>query len=167
MCGTFGKPLGTAIITLVLVWFTAAQGAAAEDRHEGYYYPTPNSEETYQARVNTQPEASRETRIAFVTAVTNRMAELPYPPQGAVFAKGTHGEKLIIVSLVDGRMDTIYRIRAVLANLTAATRGLVEFKEMDPAQRYWYTFLDLCKMLGFEKVTVTDGRELAHRILIK
>jgi len=40
----------------------------------------------------------------------------------AIFAKETEAEKLIIVAPVDGRMDTIYRGRAVLANMTATAR---------------------------------------------
>ena len=82
-----------------------------------------------------------------------------------MFAKGTEAEKLIIVALVDGRIDTIYRARAVLANMTAAARMLPAFQEMGVQD--WFTFLDLAHMLGFKKITISDGRDFAHQLLIE
>ena len=166
MCTCITKVLATIVIGCLVLSVTSFE-AVAEDRHQGYYYPEPTTEEIYTARVKILPNTSRETRLEFVTSIVNHMASNPYPPQGAIFAKGERGEKLILVSLVDGRMDTLYRMRGILANLTAATRNISEFQQMDPAKRYWLTFLDYCKMMGFEKITVTDGRNLAHQIIIK
>jgi hypothetical protein len=119
----------------------------------------------YKARALTMPEASRRSRIAFVTGLTNRMLKNPYPPQFAIFAKGTEAEKLIIVSLNDNAYNTLYRMRGLLAILTAVARATPLFKEYE-VQTY-FTFFDLAKMLGFKIITVSDGRDFAHRIVIE
>ena len=143
----------------------AVTAAQAGDRHAGYYYPEPTSREVYEARSETLPNADRATRIGFVTGIAKHVSEQPYPPQAAMFAKGTEAEKLIIVALVDGRIDTIYRARAVLANMTAAARLLPAFQDLD-VQAY-FTFFDLAKMLGFEKITITDGRDFAYQVILE
>lgn len=132
------------------------------DRHAEYYYPTPQSEETYKARARTLDESGRRSRIAFVTGLTNRMLENPYPPEFAIFAKGTEAQKLIIVAVKEDSYNTLFRMRALLATLTAVARVTPLFKE--GAVQDFFTFFDLCKMLGFERITVSDGRDFAHRI---
>ena len=72
-------------LTLVPGITTAQEGI---DRHEGYYYPETKSEETYVARAVTLPQASRQSRIGFVTGMTAQQLRAPYPPQFAIFAKG-------------------------------------------------------------------------------
>ncbi|MDH3700147.1 MAG: molybdopterin-guanine dinucleotide biosynthesis protein A [Alphaproteobacteria bacterium] len=140
--------------------------AEAADRHAGYYYPKPDSKETYTARASQLPEASRRSRIAFVTHVTNEMiSKNPYPPQYAMFSKGAEAEKMIIVGLYGDSFNTRYRMRALLAMLTAVARGTPLFKE-ERVEDY-FTFLDLCKMLGFKQLTVSDGRKFAHQIKIE
>jgi len=140
--------------------------AQADDRHADYYYPAPQSSETYVARATVLPEASRRSRIAFVTHVMNEMIRKnPYPPQYAIFAKGDEAEKMIIVGIAGDSYDTIYRMRALLAMLTAVARTTPLFKE-ERVEDY-FTYLDLCKMLGFELLTVSDGRKFAHQIKIE
>lgn len=140
-------------------------GAMANDRHEGYYYPELTSSEVYQARAFTLPDASRKSRIAFVTGITNEQNKAPYPPQAAIFAKGSNAEKLIIVALEDGRIDTIYRARAIFAQMTAVSRLLPVFSELGVED--YYTFFDLAKMLGFTQITISNGRDFAHQVEIK
>ena len=142
-----------------------ATGAQAGDRHAGYYYPEPATREVYEARSELLPEASRATRIGFVTGIAKQISERPFPPQAVMFAKGTEAEKLIIVALVDGRIDTLYRARAVLANMTAAARLLPAFHEMGVQD--WFTFLDLVHMLGFKQITISNGRDFAHQLMIE
>lgn len=156
------KWLGAALAAAFLVVPTAAW---AGDRHAGYYYPEPASTETYKARARTLVGADRTQRIAFVTGVTLKQRERPHPPVLAIFAKGEEAEKLIIVGLVDGRLDTIYRTRAVLAMMTATARATPIFQEYQVEEIF--TFLDLCKMLGFSQVTIGDGKDFAHQILIE
>lgn len=151
-------------LTLFLA-VTVSLPAAAEDRHAGYYYPEPGSREVYEARADTLPQADRTMRVAFVTGITNQQFGEPYPPPAAMFAKGSEAEKLIIVALDDGRIDTLYRARALFANLTAAARLLPLFAEMGVQDSF--TFFDLAKLLGFEQITISNGRDFAHQVTIK
>ena len=152
---------GALLVTLFL-----ATSGHAEDRHAGYYYPVPATEEAYRSRVRTLPEASRNARVSFVTNITNGMiSNNPYPPEFVIFSKGARQEKLIIVALRDDAYNTIYRIRALLAQLTAVARRTRIFQEqMKPDH---LTFLDLLNMMGFEQLTVSDGKNFAHQILIR
>lgn len=152
-------------VALLVTLFLAVPGYA-EDRHAGYYYPVPATEETYRARARTLTEASRHTRVSFVTNISNGMlSNNPYPPQFAMFVKGARKEKLIIVGLRDDSYNTIYRVRALLAQLTAVSRTTRVFQEqMKPDH---LTFLDLLNMMGFEQLTVSDGKDFAHQILIR
>lgn len=136
-----------------------------EDNHAGYYYPTPQTTETYEARVQTLPESDRSRRIGFVTGVTKQLLSQHFDPGFAMFAKGDDADKLIIVALESGRFDTMYRARALLANLTAIARMTSFFQQYTLADQA--TFLDLLKLLGFKQVTVSDGASFAHQITIK
>lgn len=153
------------VAAILLLALLAGATAWAEDRHSGYYYPEPGTTEVYEARAGTLPQAGRTLRIAFVTGITNQNAAHPYPPQAVIFAKGDEAQKLIIVALVDGRIDTLFRARAIFANMTAAARVLPAFQEMGVQDHF--TFFDLAKMLGFEQITISNGRDFAHQVLIK
>lgn len=162
-------------ILLAIIWVGLAampQGWAEEarkgkyDRHEGYYYPPlQNPPEIYKARATTLPEANRKRRLAFVTALTNQMMQNPYPPPFAMFAKGDDAEKLIIVSLYDNAYNTIYRGRGLLAMLTSAARLTPIFRKYQVEDIF--TFFDLLKLQGFERVTVSDGKEFSHQVRFK
>jgi hypothetical protein len=162
-----GETMFRALILVAVVlsagsWVTPT---AAEDRHAGYYYPEPVTHETYIARAQTLPGASRNTRLAFVTGVVAQQGELPYPAQTAMFAKGVDAQKLIIVGLEENRMNTIYRARAVLAMLTAVARTTEIFQQFQVESEF--TFLDLCKMLGFDQLTISDGKTFSHQFAIQ
>ena len=149
-----------------LVAMASLSGAAqAQDRHSGYYYPEPTSSETYKARAFTLPDTSRKSRIAFVTGITSEQNKAPYPPTAAIFAKGSEAEKLIIVALDDGRIDTVFRARAIFAQMTAVARLLPVFSELGVED--YFTFFDLAKMLGFQQITISNGRDFAHQVLIE
>lgn len=152
---------------LILAAFASSAGAqtAGYDRHQGYYYPAPQTVETYVARVPELPEAERRRRIAFVIGVTGQAMRSPFPPQYAIFAKGDEAEKMIIVGLSDDRYNTIYRMRALLAMLTSMARTTPVFR--DTAVSEDLTFLDMLKMMGFRRLTITDGATIAHQINIK
>ena len=163
-----GRILAALLMLLVCPGPAAAQDdppEAIQDRHVGYYYPVPSSHEVYTARGQTIREAGRGLRVGFVTGVSKQMAERPYAPTFAVFAKGSEAEKLIIVALTDGPLDTIYRARAVFADLTAMARLLPIFREFGVQDRF--TFFDLAKIMGFSRITVSDGRAFAHQITIE
>ena len=154
------------IPVILALTLAAGTAATADDRHADYYYPTPQSKEAYVARASVLPEASRRSRIAFVTHVMNQMIRKnPYPPQYAIFAKGEQAEKMIIVGIAGESYNTLYRMRALLAMLTAVARTTPLFKE-EQVEDY-FTYLDLCKMLGFKLLTVSDGKDFAHQIRIE
>lgn len=153
--------LAAVVITLLAATvFTGA--ASADDRHVGYYYPDPDVVEKYEARAPLLDGNDRGRRLAFVSGIIAEIAAQPYPPTYSIFAKGTDAEKLIIVAVRDGFYDTLYRSRALLAAMTSLSRATPLFQDLDPDQHY--TFFDLCYMLGFKQLTVTNGREFAHQI---
>ncbi len=154
-----------AVLALAAGLISAPGGARADDRHVGYYYPFPASTELYQSQAKELPGISRNTRIGFVTGLAAQQAERPYPAPTAIFAKGSDAEKLIIVSLTDGRLNSIYRARAALALLTASARTTEIFQKFQVETIF--TFIDLCKMLGFKQLTISDGVNFAHQFTIK
>lgn len=143
-----------------------AQPAGAADRHAGYYYPEPESQETYHARAQVQPDSSRATRIGFATELSNQMMKSnPYPPPFHIFAKGDQAEKMIIVATGPNMYDTLYRMRGLLAALTANARSTPFFQ--DHGVEDYFTFFDLARLLGFERITVSDGDKWAHQIFLE
>ena len=144
----------------------AARPAQAEDkdRHAGYYYPAATVSESYDAEATMLTGANRTRRVGFVTILVNKQLSAAYAPPFMMFVKGAEGEKLIIVGMGD-YLANIYQARGLLAQLTAQARTTEIFKEVDPDNRL--TFLDLLKMLGFEQVTVSDGKSFTLQIAIK
>lgn len=140
--------------------------ASDGDRYIGYYYPAPAETEDYGPRVQTMPEASERTRVAFVTGLSNQMLRNAYPPAFILFAKGDGSRKLIMTGLDDQHFATLYRMRAWLAGLTATARSTPVFSEIGAPPEH-LTFLDLLKLLGFEDLVISDGRTLAHRIRLR
>lgn len=149
-------------------WLLAAPmqpaGAQDKDRHAGYYYPPVTVSETFEADATTLSDANRVRRIGFITIIVNKALTASYPPPYTMFVKGAEGEKLIIVGMGD-YLANVYQARGLLAQLTAQARTTEVFKEVDPENRL--TFLDLLKMLGFEQVTVSDGKNYTLQIAIK
>jgi len=152
--------LGTITVAVMGPW----SSVQASDHHVGYYYPHPASTEIYESRAQQLPGVKRNTRIGFVTGLAAQQAERPFPIQTAIFAKGAEAEKLIIVSLTDGRINSLYRARAVLALLTATARTTEIFQKFQVETVF--TFLDLCKMLGFKQLTISDGVTFSHQVKI-
>lgn len=140
----------------------AAPPASAQDRHAGYYFPHPQSTEVYYPRATPFPESDRERRLGFVTGISQSQFRAPYPLTHVMFAKGTEAEKLIIVAMQDGFLDTIYRARALLAALTAEARTTPVFADLNVETSY--TFFDLAVLLGFKQITISNGKNFAHRI---
>lgn len=152
------------LAVVVLAQAACIQPARAEDRHEGYYFPTVGSSEVYEARVPKAPDSDRRRRLGFVAGITKQLSELPYPPPYAVFAKGDEAEKMIVVGYGGGQLDTVYRARALFATLTSLLRigPLFQGTPIDDQA----TFFDLAKLLGFDQITVSDGATYAHRITL-
>jgi hypothetical protein len=153
-------PVGALGLALAL-----ASPCRADDRHVGYYYPEPEVIETYPARGETLPDSDRTRRIGFVVELTRQMLDKPYPPEFVVFAKGDDAEKLLIVALKDGVIDTLYRARALLAMLTSVARATPLFREVGVAD--YFTFFDLLDMMGFRQLTISDGDGFAHQVVFE
>jgi hypothetical protein len=141
---------------------TASTG---EDRYSGYYYPKPTSTETFTSQLQGIAGVDRAQRIQFVTVVSQGTLQSNYRVPYAVFAKGDKADHLIIVGLQSGELNTIYRVRALLSNMTTMSRTSPFFQEHTVAEDA--TFFDLLKLLGFADVTVTDGDKIAHQVTIK
>lgn len=154
-----------AVAAALLGALALASPVRADDRHAGYYYPPPQTIETYQPRGETLPDSDHVRRIGFVVALTRQMLDKPYPPEFVVFAKGEAAEKLLIVALKDDVIDTIYRARALLAMLTAVARATPLFQESGVAD--YFTFFDLLHMMGFRQLTISDGDGFAHQVLFQ
>ncbi len=163
MAKTCGFQFGCFV--LLLLCMNSNSVSAKEDRHAGYYYPKPNSQEVYTARAATLANASRKRRIVFVTELVNQMMSNPYPPPFAIYAKGLEAEKMIIAGLYDNSYNTLYRMRGLLALLSARARSTPIFHEYQVEDLF--TYLDLLKLLGFKQLTVTDGDQFAHQINIE
>ena len=147
----------------------AAKPAAAtsngEDRYVGYYYPKPTSTEVFESSMQTIQGAERAQRIQFVTVVSQGTIQAAYRVPYAVFAKGEKADRMIIVGMQQGELNTVYRMRALLANMTTMSRLSPFFQERTVAEDA--TFFDLLKLLGFKELTITDGEKVTHQVTIK
>ena len=139
--------------------------AAGEDRYIGYYYPKPTSTEIFESTMQTIARSTGPQRIQFVTVVSQGTIQSAYRVPYAVFAKGEKADKLIIVGLQQGELNTIYRMRALLANMTTMSRLSPFFQERTVAEDA--TFFDLLKLLGFRELTITDGEKTTLQVTIK
>lgn len=156
------EPLALALAALAL-WAAAPSSAWAQERHAEYYYPTPTVER-YVSRAQTAPNANREVRIQFINSLTAEQMSRPYSPEYAIFVKGSEAEKMIIVALNDGAISNLYQARALLAQLTAIARNSALFEELGVEDLF--TFFDLAKLLGFRRITISDGQNYAHQVLL-
>ena len=145
------------LVPLVLLSFEAA----AENHHVDYYYPPHPEPETFVARADVLPDMNRGVRVGFITGITQRQLERPVQPALVMFAKGWEADKLIVVSLQDGYVDTLFRARAFFAMLTASARTLPIFEEMGVQEDF--TFFDLARMLGFKQITWSNGVDQSYQ----
>lgn len=136
-----------------------------DDSHAGYYYPDLSSREIYGPRVSTMPDATRASRIGFVTGLTQQQLSKTYPPPFALYAKGGEADKMIIVSLGDHGFRSLFQARGILAQLTAVARSTTLFRDLQVEDSF--TFFDLAKMLGFKQITVSDGETFAHQVVLE
>lgn len=160
------------VLTLASVYHSAAQDrpppfqvTPGEDNHAGYYYPELTSNEIYGSRAKPLADATRASRVGFVTGLTQQQLAKPYPPNFAVFAKGQNAEKLIIISLGDQGFRSLYQARGLLAQLTAVARSTYVLRELQVEDTY--TFFDLIRLLGFAQITISDGETFSHQVLLQ
>src|SRR5262249_21611805 len=111
----------------------AADGAG-DDRYVGYYYPKPTSTETFESKLKTIDRVDRAQRVQFVTVVSQGTIQSAYRVPYAVFAKGEKADRMIIVGMQQGELNTVYRMRALLANMTTMSRLSPFFQERTVAE---------------------------------
>ena len=153
-------------MALAAALLAAGIGAArAEDRHAGYYYPQQVTTEEYVARAKALPVYDRKARIEFTNQLMLQVLGKPYPPQFVLYAKGEQAEKAILVAINGDFAGTLYRMRGFLALMTTLSRQTELFKEFKVDDLF--TFFDQLRMLGFEQLTVSDGKDFAHQITFR
>ncbi|MEM1314597.1 MAG: hypothetical protein AAGI51_08595, partial [Pseudomonadota bacterium] len=94
-----------------------APAPAAADKQEGYYYPPITSEEEFDRSIMVGPVATKDAREAFVTLINSAQTAAPDAPAFSLFAKGSTSRRLIMVGLDDQLFKTLFRARAVMAQL--------------------------------------------------
>ena len=139
-----------------------ASPLAAEERYEGYYYPEISSSETFERVISDAPPASRGVRVDFVTNLTIAQLAAPESPRFVFFAKGSEAETLVVVALDDEVFRTLYRARAILAQMTSNVRQNDIFRQ--ESLKFTATFFDLLQLLEFETMVISDGDSWAHQV---
>lgn len=153
------------IIASAFAIFTASNSANADDRYVGYYYPQVGSEEIYQAPLPVFAGVTRLSRVGFVTGLDQEQKKRPYPPIYHMFAKGGDAQKLIIVATEEGRYNTLFRLRGLLASMTADARTSPLFTKIGHVEQL--NFFDLLKVVGFKEVVISNGKNIAHRVTLQ
>jgi len=150
---------------IIAVFLLHAGGALAQntDLSTGYYFPAITSQETFNRILVKTQTSGRDVRVGFITSITMAQLEAPESPRFVVFAKGTQAEKLIIVALDDEIFKTLYRARAILAQLTSNVRANF-FAGQEDLERT-ATFFDLLQMMQFKSLVITDGENWAHKVI--
>ncbi len=110
------------------------------------------------------PLADRTVRVGFTTQITTAQFAAPESPRFVIFAKGDEAQHMIIVALDDEVFRTIYRARAVLAQLTSNARGSELFVNKIRDDATWF---DLIKLLRFEDLVISDGATWSHRVIFE
>lgn len=147
-----------------LVLFGMASPATA-DKRVGYYYPAVTSAETFVRKLGNTPPANRAVRTNFITEISKAQAEAKHPQRFVIFAKGGEAQYMVIIALDEHVFRTLYRARAVLANLTATARSSDFFKRND--MQFTATWFDLAKILGFKDIVISDGVTWSHRVVLR
>jgi hypothetical protein len=150
------------LAALLLSAALAAAPVFAADDEEGYYYPPVGSSEVFDRTLADIPAAEPGVRVAFVTQVTRQQFEQAYAPRFAMLVKGAAKDELIIVALDDTIFSTLFRARAVMAQLSASARTTAFFAENDLSGVA--TFYDMLKLMGFRTLTLSDGARWSHRV---
>ncbi len=139
-------------------------GTAWAAEKDSYYYPPVNSEEVFARQLASVPLADRTVSVGYVTQITKAQLAAPESPRFVIFAKGDEAQHMIIIALDDQVFKTIYRARAVLAQLTSNARGADLFVHEIEDYATWF---DLANLLGFEDLVISDGATWSHRVIFE
>lgn len=152
------KPL----FALCLALLTLGLPAAAQERYEGYYYPPVTSSEVFTRVIREAPPANKGVRVEFVTNLTVAQLAAPESPRFVFFAKGSDARHLNIIALDDDVFSTIYRARALLAQMTSNMRNNEFFRSQE--LQHVATFFDLLQLMQFDTLVISDGETWSHQV---
>lgn len=147
---------------MIVVSLLLAGPLAAQDRYVGYYYPEVATEETFDRLIRASEGTSKSARVDFVNVLTTAQLEAPESPRFVFFAKGEGSTKLLLIALDDEVFSTIYRARAILAQLTVSVRQGNFFRQEQLQDVV--TFYDLLQLMGFDELVISDGKNWSHRV---
>lgn len=150
-------------LAVILVIGLSAPLSADEDKRVGYYYPQITSEESFDRVIRRAPgSVSKRVRVDFLTSLTQAMLAAPDSPPYVFFAKGDDARELIVIALDDDIFKTLYRARAVMAQMTSNMRDSPFFVEQ--GLQFVATFYDLLQLLEFDTLVISDGEAWAHKV---
>jgi hypothetical protein len=138
---------------------------AAFAEGDTYYYPPITSNEVFSRDLGAAPPAGRSVRIGFATQITKAQLAAADSPRFVIFAKGDEAQHMIILALDDQVFKTLFRARAVLAQLTSNARGTDFF--IENGIEFHATWFDLAKLLGFDDLVISDGVTWSHRVVFE
>jgi len=152
-------------IMIALFFICSANIAMAQsiDTYEKYYYPKITSQEVFSRVLLIPPKSDKDVRIGFATSITQAQLAAPESPRFVIFAKGKEAKKLIIIALDDNIFKTLYRARALLAQLTSNLRGNKFLSKQNLTDEG--TFYDLLQLMQFESLVISDGETWSHEVV--
>jgi len=147
---------------ILAIAFRVDAASHSDDRYVDYYYPAVTSEETFSRVIANAPPSTAEIRTNFVTSITKAQLEAPESPRFVIFEKGKESKNLIIVALDDEVFKTLFRARALLAQVTSNMRGTAFFRQQN--LHVEGTLYDMLMIMQFEDLVITDGETWAHKV---
>lgn len=153
------------IFLSVAAFIASVSLSAAQERYQGYYYPEITSEETFERVIRNVPQPNKLVRVDFVTQLTVSQLAAPESPRFVFFAKGSDAKHLNVVALDDDVFKTIYRARAVLAQMTSNMRNNDFFRQQQ--LEHVATFFDLLQIMEFDTLVISDGENWSHQVTFK
>ena len=153
----------TRLFALLIALIVTTSAATAQERYEGYYYPDVSSQEEFTRLIREGPTASKGVRVEFVTNLTAAQLAAPESPRFVFFAKGADAKHLNIIALDDDIFSTIYRARAVMAQMTSNMRNNDFFRAQ--GLEHVATFYDLLQIMEFDTLVISDGETWSHQVI--
>ncbi|WP_299703497.1 hypothetical protein [uncultured Tateyamaria sp.] len=152
----------TRLLALIATLVFAAAMAQAQERYEGYYYPEVTSTEDFTRVIRQAPDSSKGVRVEFVTNLTVAQLAAPESPRFVFFAKGADAKHLTVIALDDEVFSSLFRARAVLAQMTSNMRNNDFFRAQE--LQFVATFFDLLQLMEFDTLVISDGESWAHQV---
>ncbi|WP_299554319.1 hypothetical protein [uncultured Tateyamaria sp.] len=152
----------TRLLALIATVVFTAMTAHAQERYEGYYYPDVTSNEDFTRVIRQAPDSSKGVRVEFVTNLTVAQLAAPESPRFVFFAKGADAKHLTVIALDDEVFSTLFRARAVLAQMTSNMRNNDFFRAQE--LQFVATFFDLLQLMEFDTLVISDGETWAHQV---